>query len=266
MFKKFIIKFIKWFIIIHIGFIFFAYFFQEKLIFLPEVLPQDYTFSFDHDFEEVHLKTTDGETINALHLKIDQSKGVILYFHGNSGSLKNWGNVVTYFNDYGYDVFVMDFRGYGKSTGEFNDQLMYNDAQLCYDYLKKQYAEDKIIPYGKSMGTTFATRVAADNNPQQLILEVPFYNLAAAGSHRFPFAPMFLLSYKFETNKYIKEVKCPLTIFHGTKDFITPYDDSKRLFKEATVTEKEFITIKDGTHNNIATYDVYKNKLRELLN
>ncbi|MDY7396463.1 alpha/beta fold hydrolase [Aureibaculum sp. 2210JD6-5] len=262
---KKIFKVLKWLAIVYIFITVLAYFFQEKLIFQPQVLPKDYTFQFDRNFEEVNLKTNDGEQINALHFKVEQPKGVVLYFHGNAGSLKGWGEVTRYFADLGYDAFVMDYRGYGKSTGSFNEDKMYADAQLCYDYLKKQYDEDYIIAYGKSLGTTFATKVAADNNPRQLILEVPFYNLAHAGKHRFPFAPIFLLNYKFMTNVYIKEVTCPITFFHGTDDWITPYDDSKKLFEEVEVKQKKFITIEGGSHNNLLQFDEYHLNLREIL-
>ena len=260
-----IVKILKWLVIVYVFITVLAYFFQEKLIFQPQVLPQDYVFNFDRNFEEVNLKTPDSAIINALHFKVQQPKGVVLYFHGNSGSLKGWGQVTQYFGNFNYDTFVMDYRGYGKSTGGFDEKKMYTDAQLCYDYLKKQYDEDKIVVYGKSLGTTFATKVAADNSPHQLILEVPFYNLAAAGKHRFPFAPIFLLNYKFMTNEHIQHVVCPITFFHGTEDWITPYDDSKKLFEEVTVKEKEFVTIEGGSHNNLLQYEEYHNALKELL-
>lgn len=262
---KTIIKFLKGLLIFYVVLTLAAYFFQEKLIFQPQVLAEDYAFEFDRNFEEVNLKTTDAFNINALHFKVKQPKGVVLYFHGNSGSLKGWGEVTRYFTDLNYDTVVMDYRGFGKSTGEFDEELMYADAQLCYDYLKKQYSEDKIIAYGKSLGTTFATKVAADNSPQQLILEVPFYNLASAGKHRFPFAPVFLLKYKFMTNELIKRVTCPITFFHGTDDWITPYDDSKELFEEVNITDKKFISIEGGSHNNLLQFDEYHIQLKELL-
>ncbi|PIE49808.1 MAG: alpha/beta hydrolase [Flavobacteriales bacterium] len=264
MLKK-IIKIVKWLIIIHLCFVVFAYFFQEKLIFYPSSLPSDYTFKFDRPFTEVNLKTADGENINALHFKLDSSKGVVLYFHGNSGNLSNWGNVVDYFSRYHYDVLVMDFRGYGKSTGSFNEELMYKDAQLCYDYLKKQYSESEIVIYGKSMGTTFATKVATDNHPKHLMLEVPFANLASAGRYRFPLLPMSLLKFNFETDKYISQVDCPITLFHGTEDLITSYDDSLELFRLANSENKEFITIPGGSHNNLVQYKLYQEVLSRRL-
>lgn len=242
-----------------------AYFLQDKLVFHPQILAQDFEYDLLIPFEEINLKTADNETLNGLHLKADNAKGVVLYFHGNSGSLKQWGQVTSYFIDYNYDVFVIDFRGFGKSTGKFDEEAMYIDAQLCYDYLKKSYPEEKIVVYGKSMGTTFATKVAAENTPQQLILEVPFYNLADAGQHRFPLAPTFLMKYKFETNKYIQKVNCPITFFHGTDDWVTPYEGSKRLFSEAPIENKQFITIDGGGHNNLINFPKYQNELKELL-
>lgn len=262
---KAIVKFIKGFLIFYVVIMVIGYFLQERLIFQPENLPQNFKYSFNFPFEEINLKTNDNESINALHIRADNTKGVILYFHGNSGSLRRWGDVTSYFIDYNYDVFVMDFRGFGKSTGAYSEEAMYADAQQCYDYLKKKYDEDKIVVYGKSLGTTFATKIAARNKPQQLILEVPFYNLGAAGKHRFPFVPIFLLKYKFMTNEYIKQVVSPITFFHGTNDWITPYKDSRKLFEEVKLKDKTFITIEGGNHNNLIQYEKYHRKLKELL-
>ncbi len=262
---KRIFKVLKWVVVVYVLIIILAYFYQEKFIFQPEILAQDYKFEFDRSFEEINLKTADNVTINALHFKVEQPKGVVLYFHGNAGSLKGWGSVTRYFSELNYDIFVMDYRGFGKSTGTFDEDKMYADAQMCYDYLKKQYNEDEMIVYGKSLGTTFATKVAADNNPQRLLLEVPFYNLASAGKHRFPFAPFALLKYEFKTNEYIKGVTCPITFFHGTDDWITPYEGSKKLFEELIIKEKVFITIEGGSHNNLLQFEEYHKHLKEIL-
>ena len=242
------------------------YFFQEKLIFRPEKLTHDYAYTFDKEFEEININTDDNSVLNALHFKVENSKGIILYFHGNKGNLQRWGNVVSPFTDYGYDVFVMDYRGYGKSTGKFNEVDMYNDAQFCYDYLKKQYSEKDIIAYGRSLGATFATSIASKNNLRQLILEAPFFNLIGAAKHQYFFIPKLLLKYKFNTNKYIKKVNCPIMVFHGTEDWITPYEGGKLLLNEATSKEKEFVTIEGGSHNNLMEYELYKEKVKKFLN
>ena len=199
--------------------LFLFYVIQEKLIFLNgKKPPKNLTYQFPQAFEEVNLTTHDNETINALHFKLEEPRGVILFFHGNKGNLQRWGSIVPYLLEYNYEVFVIDYRGYGKSTGSFDEGNMYQDAQTAYDHLKKQYAEGQIVVYGRSMGATFATHVGADNNPKHLVLEAPFYNLKRAIQFYFPLSPTFLVKYPFRTDLKIGKVAVPITFFHGDDD------------------------------------------------
>ncbi len=263
---KSILRVVKWLLFVYALLLAVAYFFQEKLIFHPKKLPQAHEFSLAGNFNEVNLTTQDNKVINALHLKVRSPKGVILYFHGNAGSLERWGQIVSFFTEFDYDVFVIDYRNYGKSTGAFNETNMYKDAQLSYDFLKDNYKEEEIVIYGRSLGTTFATKVASENNPRQLILEAPFFSLIDIAKERFFLIPAILLKYKFETNEFIKDVKCSLTIIHGTEDSVTPYEGGKKLFKEAKIKDKQFITIEEGRHNNLIEFDLYKENIKTLLN
>ena len=113
-----------------------VYLLQEKFIFLPEKLSSDYPFEFDANFEEYNIPMNDGATINALHFKSDSSKGLMLYFHGNAGSLRRWGEVVIPFIEYGYDVLIVDYRGYGKSTGNRSKGALLSDAEQIYEFAR----------------------------------------------------------------------------------------------------------------------------------
>lgn len=240
------------------------YMFQDKIIFQSEPLPKDYVYEFAQEFEEVDLKTNDGETINALHFKVKDPKGIILFFHGNKGNLSRWGNLVAYLEAYGYDVFVMDYRNYGKSTGYYDEKAMYKDALLAYDYVKQHFSEEQIVIYGRSLGCTFATRVATENNPKHLILEAPFYNMKKGVRFYSKLAPTFIIKYKFETNKDLPKVMSPITFFHGDADVVTSFEDSQDLFKLAT-SQKDFIAIPKGTHHNLKDFAIYKKRLSEIL-
>ncbi|MEE9349522.1 MAG: alpha/beta hydrolase [Flavobacteriaceae bacterium] len=242
------------------------YFLQEKIIFQGIKLPNDYAYKFDKNFEEVNLKTADNFTLNALHFKVKNPKGVILYFHGNRGNLARWGEISSYFTQYNYDVFVMDYRKYGKSTGPFNETQMYNDAQICYEHIKKFYPEDKITIYGRSLGCTFAIKTAANNTPKQLILEAPFYSLTDVASYHYPLMPFkLLMKYKFESNLYLKNVTCKTTIFHGTNDGVVPFDSGKKLYESAIKKYTAFVEIPDGRHNDLIQFEIYKRGVIELL-
>ena len=240
--------------------------FQEKLIFLPEEIQTDYQYRFDFDFEEVNLKTADQQTINALHIKAANPKGIILFFHGNKGNLIRWGEITSYFTQYNYDVFVIDYRGYGKSTGAFNETQMYKDALLSYNYVKSKFDEDQIVVYGRSLGTTFATKVGSENNPKHIILEAPFFSLHNAANHKYKIVPKFLLNFKFNTNELISKLSSPTTIFHGTNDRVTPFKGSEALFELLTMTEKELVLLENGTHHNVRDFDLYTNALKSILN
>ncbi len=260
--KKFLIVLASLYVLVFIA----LYFLQEKMIFMPESLPQDYSYSFPGNFDEINLNSEDGAILNALHFKVENPKGVVLYFHGNAGELSRWGIVVQKFVERQYDVLVMDYRTYGKSIGKLSTKTLYSDAQLCYDYLLKSYSEDEIVVYGRSLGTTFATYVAAKNHPKQLILEAPFYSLEEVAGERFPIYPVsWFLKYHFPTHTYLEEVSCPILIFHGTDDFVVSYTNSKKLSNIKTPGKLTFITIPDGTHHDLDTYDVYKATLDSIL-
>jgi len=239
--------------------------FQEKLIFLSEEIEASYRYDFPFDFEEVNLTTSDNETINALHIKADNPKGIILFFHGNQGNLIRWGEVTSYFTQFNYDVFVIDYRGYGKSTGAFDEAKMYADALLSYHHITQQFSEENIIVYGRSLGTTFAAKVASENNPKHLVLEAPFYSLHHAANHKYKVVPKFILNFKFETHLLIPKIKSPITIFHGTEDSVTPSKGSQQLYDLITSDTKKLILLKEGTHHNVRTFTEYTNALKSIL-
>ena len=142
---------------------------QEKFIFLPTQLPEEYSYSFDNEFEEFFLTNPDGARLNALHFKTNKPKGVILYFHGNAGDLSRWGEIANRFLDFEYDVIVMDYRGYGKSTGKRSESSLFEDAQLFYEHTAKLFSKDDIVVYGRSLGCSIATHVASQNEIKKSI-------------------------------------------------------------------------------------------------
>lgn len=242
------------------------YFLQEKILFRPTVLNQSHVFKFSHPFDELFLKTDDNAVINALHFKAEKPKGVILYFHGNAGDLSRWGNITEYFVERDYDVLVMDYRTYGKSTGTLSEHALYSDAQMCFDYLKKYYNEDAITVYGRSLGTGIATFIASNNKPKQLILETPYYSIVDVAKYRFPFFSVKqLIHYKLPTNEFIKNVTCNISMFHGTADYVVPFNSGEKLFMEAPRDLTSITVIENGSHNDLIKFDEYHKKIKEIL-
>ena len=244
------------------------YFNQENLIFYPEVLPADFKYSFPGRFDELTWPV-EGATINVLHFKVEQPKGAILYFHGNAGNLSGWGEIAPDFTGRGYDIFIPDYRGFGKSTGKIrNEKMLHQDAATAYDDLKKHFPENQIILYGRSIGTGLAVYLAKMNKPRMVILESPYYSFLDLAAHHYPLIPRPLLSvllrYTLRTDFWIPDVSCPVYIFHGTKDEIISYDASERLLR-LIKSEHRLIAIPGGGHNDLDGHALYRQQMDRIL-
>lgn len=237
---------------------------QERLIFFPEVLPADFRFTFAAPFEEVTWQA-DGATLHAIHFKAPRAKGVVLYLHGNAGSLRSWGTIAVPFLAQHYDVLMPDYRGYGKSSGVIRDEAtLLADAKIAYMALLQQYPEHQILIYGRSLGTGPAVYLAKEHDPRLLILETPYYNLGELATAHFPWVPRFLFKYPLRTDHWIGAVRCPIYLFHGTHDELIPYAASERL-TSLIQAEHQLVTIPGGTHNTLAESSIYHDELRQIL-
>ncbi len=241
-----------------------AYSFQEKLIFLPSKMPLNHQYDFCQNFEEFYLTAEDGAKLNAVHIKQDSARGLVLYFHGNSGNISQLNHVANLLEQKGYDAFLVDYRTYGKSSGELSEEALKSDAQLFYNHALTKYDEDEIVLYGRSFGTGIATGLAAANTPKKLILESPFYSAVELGKHRFPIFPIAWLSqYRFPSNEYVKQLQCPVFIFHGTADSVIPYGQAERLYEQIPGEEKKMYRIEGGGHNYLQDFEAFKEGMDE---
>ncbi|MBS1774291.1 MAG: alpha/beta fold hydrolase [Bacteroidetes bacterium] len=263
--KKKLLNTLKVFALIYIAVCCLLFFFQEKLIFFPQKLDKEYQFRFTQHHEEINIKTVDGKLLNAILFKSDSSKGVIFYLHGNAGSLATWGEIATAYTRLHYDVFMIDYRGYGKSEGTINSQeQIYADLQLAYNEIKQRYTEDKIIVIGYSIGSGLAAKIASANKPSRLILQAPYYSLTDMMRHNYPIIPTFLLRYKFETDKFIKDCSMPIVLFHGIDDKVIYYNSSVKL-KALLKPNDTLITLHGWGHNNMTWNKQYCDALKGIL-
>jgi alpha-beta hydrolase superfamily lysophospholipase len=181
-------------------------------------------------------------------------------------NITHYQKFVTNFTKNGYEVWMEDYPGFGKSAGKRTEKKLYQQALEIVKLAKNKYKEDSIILYGKSFGTGIAAYVASQTNCKRLILETPYYSIPDMFSCWIPIYPTQQMStYKIPTNKYLQNVNCPITIFHGTDDGVIFYKCAAKL-KTVLKPTDEFITIENGTHHNLATFSLYQKKLDSLLN
>jgi pimeloyl-ACP methyl ester carboxylesterase len=228
------------------------YFQQEKLIFHPSKTAQNYKYNFSNTYEELFFTTKDKITLHGVLFKTDStSKGLIFYLHGNGGTIESWGDITSIYTQLGYDVFMLDYRGYGKSQGIINGEKPFlEDIQLAYNELSKQYQENRITVLGYSIGTGPAAFLASQNQPKRLILQAPYYSLQELVNRLMSFVPNAILKYKFDTASFLEKVTCPISLLHGTKDLTIPYESSV-LLKEKHPNKTKLYTFPQQGHNRL---------------
>lgn len=243
-----------------------VYAMQEKLLFPSEVLPDDYKFSFpfDGELEEVWLKSSSGN-IHGLWFTLPETRGVILYLHGNAGSLKDWGYVAPEFLNRGYDILIIDYREYGKSKGRLSEKGLFEDGMAAWKFLEERYEKEKIIVYGRSLGSGIAARIASEQQPSRVILETPYFSMKSRAAEQFAWLPVkWLLKYPLETNIYLSDFEGELFIIHGTEDHIISVNHSRRL-ADSLKNISVYREVEGGGHNDLERYQEYHDFLEQSL-
>lgn len=244
------------------------YYLQERFLFHPEKLSGAYVYHFNIPFEELNIPVSKTDTINMVKFFPADSirKGVVLYYHGNKENIERYAKFASNFTKHGFEVWMEDYPGFGKSTGERTEQKLYQQALQIRKLAASKYHEDSIIVYGKSFGTGIAAYVASETGNKRLILETPYYSIPSLFSCYAPIYPTTQMStFIIPTNEYLGAVHCPISIFHGNDDGVIPYRNASRL-KKVLKPKDEFVTIDKGTHHNLNDFPLFRHKLDSLLN
>ena len=238
------------FLVVYVAALALLYFFQERLIFFPSKLEPNHDFSFDQSFEEINLDVN-GTRISGLKFLAQGGRreriygdardangegkaknGAAIFFHGNAGNLQGWGKYARYFADLGYDFYLFDYRGYGKSGDEIGSQeQLYADADAMMQLVLREYDAGEVAAVGYSVGSGLAARASQKCGAKRLILVAPYFSLEELAREKMPFVPKFLIKYKIPTFEFVGGFSGPVTIFHGEHDELIGVDNSRRLLK-----------------------------------
>ena len=243
------------------------YYLQQRILLHPKAHPEGYAYSFSVPFAEINIPINKNENFNIVQFfpKDPVRKGVILYFHGNMRNINHYARFADNFTSHGYEVWMPDYPGFGKTTGVLTEKKLYDQALLAYKLVHTKFKADSIIIYGRSFGTGVASHLASAVDCKYLILETPYYSIPALFNHYLPIYPTsYMAKFKLPVNEYLKEATMPVIIFHGTNDDIIPYSVAKKLKHNLKQTD-EFITIEKGKHNDLGDFPVYKHKIDSLL-
>ena len=225
--------------------------FEWKNVFYPfrkiEFVPSEAGLKY----ENITFHTMDDKKLNGWFIPAQQPIGTVIFCHGNAGNISHRLDTIKLFNSINLNVFIFDYRGYGKSSGFPTEKGLYLDAEAAYDYLVMRNGIDKgkITLYGESLGGAVVYDLALKRNVSAVITFGTFSSVADMTKVVFPGLPIGkFLSIKFNTILKIKQVNCPKLIIHSINDEIVPYSQGQKLFESARV-PKEFYQMRGG-HND----------------
>ncbi|CAN5857122.1 alpha/beta fold hydrolase [soil metagenome] len=265
--RKKIFGWIKVIVILYCGIGISLYYLQWKILFHPKKLETNHVFQFTKPFKEISIPINETDTISMVKFYPADSlrRGVVVYYHGNMENIEHYAPFAKNFTEKGYEVWMQDYPGFGKSRGDRTEEKMYSQAMQVMKMAAATYGSDSIVIYGRSLGTGIAAYVASLSSCKKLILETPYYSIPDLfNSFSFIYPASYMSEYKIPTWKYLQDVQAPISIFHGDNDWIIPHRCAARL-KQYLKPPDEFITIKKGGHNNLNDFPQYHHALDSLL-
>ncbi len=232
---------------------------QEKLLFSPTVLPPTHRLALAPDVHEVAIDVP-GARLSALHLRLPDPKGVVFFLHGNAGSLATWFVNPEYYRRVNFDLFMIDYRGYGKSSGQIESESQLRaDVRAAWATVATQYAGRKVVIYGRSLGSGLAAGLAAElstgHTPDLTVLVSPYRSMAALAAEHYAWVPQLVLRYPMRTDVLIGSIRSPLLLIHGERDPLIAPSHSEAL--KALAPQATVLRVPGAAHNDLQDYDVY---------
>lgn len=230
--------------------------FEYAVTFHPVAFTANKAWSLPEGGEDVSLTTQDGVNLHAwfVHSNSKPSAATIIFFHGNSGNLSNIGWLGTSLAQRGFDVLLVDYRGFGRSEGKLGDEEdIYADGDAAYNYITRDRSvvSDEVVLYGQSLGTVVAADLASRRPAGALILESGLSSASNMARYIVPWLPTslhWLSRYRFESERKLALVNCPVLITHGDPDDTIPTDEGRKLFAAARE-PKKLLLVPGANHN-----------------
>ncbi|MYH69433.1 MAG: alpha/beta hydrolase [Gammaproteobacteria bacterium] len=244
------------------------YVFQEKMIFFPGKRIVDTPGSIGLHYEDVYLVTEDDVRIHGWYVPHVDEKATVLFFHGNAGNISHRLDSISIFHDLGLSVFIIDYRGYGRSEGRPSEKGTYRDAIAAWNYLvdERRLRPDEIILFGRSLGGGVAAGLAARVSPAAVILESTFTSIKELGKHYYPYLPVsWIARVRYPVDEDISSFNCPVLVIHSEQDDVVPFSHGQRLF--ATAREPKMFLPISGDHNTgfLLSGDAYVEGMKRFL-
>jgi len=252
---RILLIFIALAIVLYSGFSLMLYLLQDRLVFLPNMPGRELDATpqvIGLEYEDSWIDTADGERLHGWYIPADDARGTVLFFHGNAGNISHRMESILIFNRLRLNVLIVDYRGYGQSSGKPGEEGTYRDAEAAWDYLVEQrrLPPERIVIFGRSLGGGVGAWLAsqAGVEPAGVIIESSFSSGVDMGRRLYPMLPVRLITrINYPVREYISGVRAPVLVVHSRDDEIIPFDMGQTIYQAATE-PKSFFEM-GGDHN-----------------
>jgi uncharacterized protein len=239
------------------------YFRQEVLLFHPEPLPHNHPFAVENDVHELSVPVH-GATLSVLQLRLPQPKGVVFFLHGNAGNLDTWFVNTALYRELNYDLVMLDYRGYGKSTGYIqNEAQLHADVDAVWAAVKGRYPGLVHVALGRSLGSALAARWASQHQPNLTVLVSPYCSMTSLAREHYALVPSRLLRYPLNTCEHAAQVQGPMLLLHGSQDRLISPQHSERI--QSRSPQALLLRIEQAGHGDVHQFAAYTQALRQAL-
>lgn len=246
----------------YLGLLALVYWKQEALIFAPQPLAPDHVFTID-DAREARIPVP-GASLSALHLRLPAPRGLVFFLHGNGGNLESWFVNADFYRAANFDLFMLDYRGYGKSGGRIESEAQLRaDVRAAWESVAPAYAGKPIVIVGRSLGSALAAGLAARVQPEATVLASPYCSMGELARLHYPFLPAALLRYPLDTCADVPRITGPLLLLHGEADTLVPIGQSERIL--ARTPQARLVRVPGAGHNDLHRHTAYLEALRKQL-
>jgi uncharacterized protein len=248
---------------LYLGVMALLWFAQERLIFQPTPLPASQALSAEADVHERYVDV-DGARLSLLELRLPEPKGVVFFLHGNAGNLQSWFVNADFYRRANFDLVMLDYRGYGKSSGRIESEAqLHADVKAVWEQVSPRYAGKRVVMFGRSLGTALAATLAAQVQPDLTMLVSPYQSMAALAAQHYPWVPAALLRYPLRTDEHLPRIRQPVVLLHGDRDTLIPPSHSEAL--KSRVPQARLVIVPGAGHNDLQEFDSYLGEVQAAL-
>lgn len=236
---------------------------QERLLFQPTRLPASATLAHEPD---VHERWVDvpGARLSVMELRLPAPRGVVFFLHGNGGNLASWFVNTNFYRQANVDLVMMDYRGYGKSSGRIESETqLHADVRAVWQQVAEHYQGKPVVVLGRSLGSALAATLASELQPSLTVLVSPYTSMRALARQHYPWVPGALLRYPLATDTQLATLRSRLLLLHGDHDALIPLAHSQALQQLAP--DAKLVVVHGAGHTDLQNFDSYRLALQQAL-